>query len=157
MGSPVGGGTDATRVASYNPWVSLYWLVTGRTLGGTPMYPEQNCLSREEALRLWTTGSAWFSSETGRKGTIVEGQLADVAVLSRDYLNVPEEQIRSIESVLTLVGGKVVYATGPFQRFAPPALPVRPDWSPVKSVQVADRRAGDEIAGLADGCGCFAF
>src|ERR1700759_1984725 len=77
MGLPVGGGTDATRVASYNPFVSLYWLVTGKTIGGLSMYDERNRLDRTEALRLWTVGSSWFSSENGVKGAIVEGQLAD--------------------------------------------------------------------------------
>src|SRR5205085_6547827 len=81
-GIPVGAGTDATRVASYNPFVSLYWMVSGKTVGGTAMYPEANRLSRMEALRLYTVGSAWFSSEDGTKGAIVEGQLADLAVLS---------------------------------------------------------------------------
>jgi len=57
MGIPVGAGTDATRVASYNPFVSLYWLVTGKTVGGTSLYPELNRMSRMEALRLYTVGS----------------------------------------------------------------------------------------------------
>src|SRR5690606_20486227 len=72
-GLPLGGGTDATRVASYNPWVSLAWMVTGRTLGGLQMYEESNLLSREEALRVWTQGSAWFSSDEGVKGTLTPG------------------------------------------------------------------------------------
>ncbi|HSI64432.1 MAG TPA: amidohydrolase, partial [Candidatus Saccharimonadia bacterium] len=84
MGLPVGAGTDATRVASYNPWVSLYWLTTGRTVGGVSMYPEKNCLSREEALRLYTQGSSWFSTEAGKKGGLAKGQLADLAVLTED-------------------------------------------------------------------------
>src|SRR5205823_3405712 len=74
MGIPVGAGTDATRVASYNPWVSLYWLVTGKTVGGVSLYPERNCLSREEALRLYTQGSTWFSSEFGKQGALAPGQ-----------------------------------------------------------------------------------
>lgn len=131
LGVPVGAGTDATRVASYNPWVSLYWLVTGRTVGGAQMYDESNRLDRMEALRLWTVGSSWFSTEDGKKGALVPGQLADLSVLSADYFNVPEEQIKSIESVLTMVGGTVVYATDEFTQLAPPALPVSPDWSPV--------------------------
>ena len=131
MGVPVGSGTDATRVASYNPWVSLYWLATGKTVGGTPMYPENNLLSREEALRLWTLGSAWFSSEENRKGVLREGQLADLAVLSDDYMTVPEERIKGIESVLTVLGGKIVYGAEEFTSLAPPPLPVSPDWSPV--------------------------
>ena len=113
-GIPVGAGTDATRVASYNPWVSLYWMVTGKTVGGAALYPEANRLDRLEALRLYTLGSTWFSSEEGKKGSIVPGQLADLAVLSADYFSIPEEQIKGIESVLTIVGGKVVYAAGTF-------------------------------------------
>ena len=74
MGIPVGAGTDATRVASYNPWVSLYWMVTGKTVGGVPMYPDKNCLTREEALRLYTQGSSWFSTEDGTKGGLYPGQ-----------------------------------------------------------------------------------
>jgi predicted amidohydrolase YtcJ len=131
LGVPVGAGTDATRVASYNPWVSLYWMVTGRTVGGAQMYDESNRLDRMEALRLWTVGSSWFSTEDGKKGAILPGQLADLSVLSADYFSAPEEQIKAIESVLTIVGGKVVYATDEFAPLAPPPLPVSPDWSPV--------------------------
>jgi hypothetical protein len=131
VGLPVGAGTDATRVASYNPWVCLYWLVSGRTLGGTPLYPDSNRLERDEALRLWTRGSAWFSSEEEKKGALVPGQLADLAVLSKDFFAVPEEEIKSIESVLTLVGGRVVHAAGEFAALAPALPPASPDWSPV--------------------------
>src|SRR6201995_1600678 len=114
LGIPVGAGTDATRVASYNPWVSLYWLVTGKTVGGIPMYSEKDCLTREEALTLYTQGSSWFSSEQGKKGALKAGQLADFAVLTNDYYSVPDEEIKYIESVLTVVGGKIVYATEEF-------------------------------------------
>jgi predicted amidohydrolase YtcJ len=131
MGLPVGAGTDATRVASYNPFVSLYWLVTGKTVGGLSMYPRGNRQDRMEALRLWTVGSSWFSSEDGRKGAIVPGQLADLAVLSADYFSVPEEEIKHLESVLTVVGGKPVYGAEEFSKLAPPSLPVLPEWSPV--------------------------
>jgi len=132
LGIPVGGGTDATRVASYNPWVSLYWMVTGKTVGGISMYPDRNRLTREEALRLYTQGSSWFSSESGKKGAIARGQLADFVALTRDYLSVPEEDIKAIESVLTVVGGVVVHAAEEFRSYAPPAIPVLPEWSPVK-------------------------
>jgi hypothetical protein len=132
LGIPVGAGTDATRVASYNPWVSLYWLTTGKTVGGVSMYPGRNCLSREEALRLYTQGSSWFSSESGKKGALAVGQLADLAVLTDDYFSVPEEQIKGLESVLTVVGGKIVHGTGDFASHAPPPVPVLPEWSPVK-------------------------
>jgi hypothetical protein len=132
MGVPVGAGTDATRVASYNPWVSLYWLVAGKTVGGTALYPDANRLDRTEALLRYTVGSAWFSGEEDRKGSVEAGKLADLAVLSLDYFSVPEEEIKRIESVLTVVGGKVVYAAEEFERLAPPPLPVSPDWSPAK-------------------------
>jgi predicted amidohydrolase YtcJ len=131
LGVPVGAGTDATRVASYNPWVCLGWLVSGRTLGGTVLYPDANRLERDEALRLWTRGSAWFCSDEAVKGALVPGQLADVAVLSKDYFSVPEAEIQTLESVLTVVGGRVVFAAEPFAALAPPVPPVAPDWSPV--------------------------
>jgi predicted amidohydrolase YtcJ len=132
LGIPVGAGTDATRVASYNPWVSLYWLVTGNTVGGVSMYPDQNRLSREEALRLYTQGSSWFSSESGKKGAIAPGQLADVVALSDDYFSAAEERIKGIESVLTVVGGRIVHATNEFTPDAPPQIPVLPEWSPAR-------------------------
>jgi predicted amidohydrolase YtcJ len=98
-GAPVGGGTDATRVASYDPWVALYWLTTGRTVGGLSLYGEENLLDRETALRLWTHGSAWFSGEDEVKGTLAPGKYADLAVLSADYLSVrPTRSARSSPS-----------------------------------------------------------
>lgn len=131
-GIPVGAGTDATRVSSYNPWIALHWLVTGRTVGGTPLAAPENHLSREEALGLYTVGSAWFSGEEGVKGRIAPGQFADFAVLSADFLSVPEADIKAIESLLTVTGGDTVYAAEPFGAIAPPPLPpVRPAWSPV--------------------------
>ncbi|KTC37710.1 amidohydrolase, partial [Pseudomonas sp. ABAC61] len=131
-GIPVGAGTDATRVSSYNPWTSLYWMVSGRTVGGLALYPQG--LDRDTALELYTHGSAWFSSEQGKKGQIKVGQLADLVALSADYFQVEEEAIKWIESLLTVVGGKVVHAAGDFATLAPPALPVTPDWSPVAKV-----------------------
>jgi predicted amidohydrolase YtcJ len=132
MGVPVGAGTDATRVSSYNPFLSLYWLVTGKTIGGLSLYPEENRFDRAKALELYTVGSSWFSTEDGKKGSLAPGQLADLAVLSSDYFSIPEEEIKNLESLLTMVGGKVVYAAGEFSRMAPAELPVSPDWSPVK-------------------------
>ena len=128
-GVPVGAGTDATRVSSFNPWYGLYWLVSGRTVGGLALHKEG--LSRETALELHTHGSAWFSSEQGKKGMIKEGQLADCIALSADYFSIPEQDIKQLESVLTIVDGNVVYAAEEFSKLDPPALPVMPDWSPV--------------------------
>lgn len=120
-------------MASYNPWVSLSWLVTGRTLGGTTIYPASNRLDREEALRLWTHANTWFSTGEEKNGQIKAGQLADLAVLDRDYFSVPEDDIQDLESVLTLLGGEPVYAGAGFQDLSPPPLPILPDWSPVKT------------------------
>ncbi len=131
MGIPVSAGTDATRVASYNPWVSLYWLVTGKTVGGTALFSSNNLLSRMDALRLYTVNGGWFSREEDKKGSIQVGKLADLAVLSADYFSVEEEAINGIESLLTVVGGRPVYATGEFSGLAPAAPPITPSWSPV--------------------------
>ncbi|MBN8887650.1 MAG: amidohydrolase [Rudaea sp.] len=131
LGIRVGAGTDATRVASYDPWTSLYWLTSGRTLGGTRLYPARNCLDRHEALDLYTRANTWFSNEQGFKGQIAPGQLADFAVLSDDYFSLPEERIREIVSVLTVVGGKIVYADAEFKPLDPPMPAPMPDWSPV--------------------------
>jgi len=132
MGVPVGAGTDATRVSSYNPYLSLYWLITGKTVGGLSLYPQENRLDRKEALKLYTLGSSWFSTEDGKKGALAPGQLADLAVLSGDYFSITEEEIKRLESVLTILGGKIVYASNEFSKLAPPPLPVSPNWSPVK-------------------------
>jgi predicted amidohydrolase YtcJ len=132
-GLHVSAGTDATRVASYNPWVSLAWLVTGKTVGGLRLYPESNCLDRETALRMWTENVAWFSNEEGKKGRIEVGHLADLIVPDRDYFSCPESELPEITAHLTVVGGKIVYATSEFAHLdeaTPP--PPMPDWSPVR-------------------------
>jgi hypothetical protein len=158
MGVPVGAGTDATRVASYNPWVSLSWLVTGKTLGGLAIYPTANRLDRETALRLWTEANTWFSTETGKKGEIKKGQLADLAVLSNDYFSIAEDAIQDITSTLTIVGGKPVHGDGDFKELAPPLPAPMPDWSPVRSYGGYQPRTREKIegkhalAGLACGC-----
>lgn len=152
-GLPVGAGTDATRVASYNPWVSLSWLVTSQTLGGTRLYPATNRLDRETALRLWTEANTWFSSEEGKKGQIKTGQLADLAVLSDDYFAVAEAEIVHLRSVLTVLGGKVVHGEGDYGPLAP-ALPApMPDWSPVATFGGYYRTPVTRTK-LAMSCGC---
>lgn len=111
MGIPLGAGTDSTVAASYRPWQSLWWLVSGESISGVPRRAEEHRLSRDEALRLYTSGSAWFSFEEHERGNLSPGSHADLAVLSADYLTVPEATIPSITSELTLVGGRVVHAT----------------------------------------------
>ena len=129
-GIQVGLGTDATRVSTYNPWVSLHWYVTGKTVGGLQVLDAQNRLDRELALRLYTRGSAAFSGEADVKGIIAPGMLADFAALSEDFFSVDADAIAGIESVLTVVDGKVVYAAAEFEKLAPPIPPASPSWSP---------------------------
>jgi predicted amidohydrolase YtcJ len=114
MGVHVGGGTDAHRVMSYNPFASLQWMIDGRTVAGTPTRDADELPSREDALRLYTEGSAWFTHDEGRRGALTAGRLADFAVLTKDFTAVPADEIGGIESLLTMVGGRVVYAAGPF-------------------------------------------
>ena len=155
-GVAVSAGTDATRVASYDPWVSLSWMVTGKTLGGMNLYPVRNRLDRETALRMWTEKTTWFSNQEGVKGRIEVGQLADIAVLNQDYFTVPEDAIRQTVSVLTLLGGKPVHAAGDFEGLAPPPPPAMPDWSPVNVFggyhKQLEATASQPI--LANSCGC---
>lgn len=129
---PVGAGSDATRVSSYNPWVSMYWLTAGKTVGGLQLYSDTR-LDRETALELYTRGSAWFSQEQAKKGDIKTGMLADFAVLDRDYFTVSEEDVKKVEAELTVVDGKIVYAKGDFSSYSPPVIPILPDWSPTNS------------------------
>ena len=114
IGVAIGAGTDAHRVASYNPFTALQWFLDGRTVGGTAIRGPEETPGREEALRLYTSGSAWFSRDEQKRGSLEVGKLADLAVLSKDYMTVPVEQIGGIESVLTMVGGKIVYAAAPY-------------------------------------------
>jgi predicted amidohydrolase YtcJ len=112
----MGAGTDAHRVASYNPFTTLRWLlIDSKKAGATPRRPEQSP-TREDALRAYTIGSAWFSFDENKRGSLEPGKLADLAVLSKDYMTVPLDQLESVESLLTMVGGKIVYAAGPYAR-----------------------------------------
>jgi predicted amidohydrolase YtcJ len=133
-GIKISAGTDATRVSSYNPWISLAWLVTGKTVAGLRIYPPRNCLDRETALRMWTENVTWFSNEDGKKGRIQAGRFADVMVPDRDYFSCAEDEIADTTSLLTMVGGKIVYAAAEFATLdegeVPPAMP---DWSPVRT------------------------
>ena len=161
-GLKVSAGTDATRVASYNPWVALAWLVTGRTVGGLRIYPRRNCLDRQTALRMWTENVTWFSNEEGKKGRIAVGQLADLIVPDRDYFSCPEEEIADTSSDLTIVGGKIVYGASDFARFdEAPLPPAMPDWSPVRAFGGYAAWGDSETAGkravarqAASLCGC---
>jgi predicted amidohydrolase YtcJ len=160
-GVKVSAGTDATRVASYNPWVSLAWLVTGMTVSGMRIYPQYNCLDRETALRMWTENVTWFSNEEGKKGRIQIGQFADLIVPDRDFFSCAENEISDITSELTVVGGRIVYSAGAFKALddSPPP-PAMPDWSPVRSFggYGSWAEAGKKAPGLRalamQSCGC---
>ncbi|ERE06885.1 amidohydrolase [Pseudogulbenkiania ferrooxidans] len=133
-GLKVSAGTDATRVASYNPWVSLAWMITGKTVGCLRLYPQRNCLDRETALRMWTENVAWFTNEEGGRGRIEAGQLADLVVPDRDFFACPEDDISFLVSELTMVGGRIVYAAGGFAELDDNSLPpAMPDWSPART------------------------
>jgi hypothetical protein len=111
---PLGAGSGGFRSSSYSPMLALWWLVTGKSIGGTPMRDPRQNLTRMEALRAYTLGSAWFTGDEKRKGSIEAGKFADLVVLNGDFLTVPQERIPALESLLTVVGGHVVYAAGPF-------------------------------------------
>jgi hypothetical protein len=115
-GIPLGGGTSAFQSGNFSPMLSLWWLVTGKTMAGSQVRTPPENLTRKEALRAHTVGNAWFTAEERRKGSIEVDKLADLAVLSADYLTIPDEQISALESILTIVGGRVVYTAGPYSR-----------------------------------------
>jgi predicted amidohydrolase YtcJ len=114
LGLTVGGGTDANRVMIENPFVSLRWMLDGLTVDGVETRGPKEIPSRDEALRIYTEGSAWFAHDENRRGRLMPGMLADLAVLSDDYFTVPTSHIAKIKSLLTVVGGQIVYASGPF-------------------------------------------
>lgn len=132
LGIPVGMGSDGTRVSSYNPFVGLYWLCSGKTLGGTAHMSPENRLDRLTALQLYTQGSARLIRTDHEMGKIKEGYLADIALLNHDYFKVEESAIVSLESLLTILNGKIVYAGAGFDNWNPAPMPIIPDWSPVR-------------------------
>jgi predicted amidohydrolase YtcJ len=129
-GVPVGAGTDMSRVSSYNPWACLRWLVTGKGEGGAILLSARTRLDRETALRIWCD-NAWFSREEKKKGRLKPGMLADFALLSEDYFRVEEDRIADLESVLTVVNGRVVYAAAEHASLDTRLPDLSSSWSPV--------------------------
>jgi predicted amidohydrolase YtcJ len=121
LGLTVAGGTDAHRVSSYNPFVSLQWYLDGTTIGGVQTRGEIEAPSRRQALEMYTRNSAFMANDDDKRGTLEVGKFADLAVLSADYLTAPVKEVGKIRSVLTMVGGDVVYAAAPFGNWAPAA------------------------------------
>ncbi|NTG77729.1 amidohydrolase [Agrobacterium rhizogenes] len=131
-GMPLAMTTDAFRAATFNPWVAISWMVSGKSVSGSEILAENNRLSRTEALKLFTSGAAWFMNAEAELGIIAPGNLADFAVLDRDYFAVPEDQISSISSVLTIMDGKVVFGAQDYSALSPKLPDILPAWSPVK-------------------------
>jgi predicted amidohydrolase YtcJ len=131
-GIPLALTSDGFRASCYNPWVGICWTVSGKSVSGSEILAKDNRLSREEALRLYTLGAAWFEHQENEKGRIAPGNLADVALLSADYFTVHEDEIRNISSVLTIVDGRVVFGTGKYSNLSPKLPEPLPEWSPIK-------------------------
>jgi predicted amidohydrolase YtcJ len=131
MGIPVGMGTDAPRISTYNPWMALHWLLTGQTIGGAQFWPKDQVLDKFTALKLYTSGSAWCSGEQDVKGKLVKGMYADMVILSNDYFTATTTDVKKITSIMTVVNGKIVYAAGPYQNQCPPIARAIPEWSPI--------------------------
>ena len=132
LGLPVCLGTDGTRVSSYGPWPSIYRAATGTSESGLKTWRDQDVPSCYQALQLMTRGSASMSNEEKVEGTITPGQYADLVILPRDYFTIDVEKIKNLESELTIVNGKVVYAAGPYQSLSPLLPAISPAWSPVR-------------------------
>ncbi|MES2458716.1 MAG: amidohydrolase [Bacteroidota bacterium] len=132
MGIPVGMGTDAPRISTYNPWMALHWLLTGKTIGGMQFWPKEQVLDKFTALKLYTSGSAWFSGDQDLKGKLIKGMYADLVILSDDYFTASLEKLKTITSLMTVVNGKVVYGSGIYAKQNPAIPEVIPSWSPVK-------------------------
>ncbi|NEJ97362.1 amidohydrolase [Rhizobium ruizarguesonis] len=131
-GMPLAMTTDAFRAATFNPWVAVSWMVSGKSVSGSEILAEDNRLSRTEALKLFTNGAAWFMNTESEMGVIAPGYLADFVVLDRDYFTVSEDQIKSISSVLTIMDGEVVFGAQDYSALSPKLPEILPAWSPVK-------------------------
>lgn len=131
-GIPLAMSTDAFRASTFNPWVGLSWMVTGKSISGSEVLASDNRLTRAEALKLFTAGGAWFMDAESEAGIIAPGRLADFALLDRDYFSVPDEQIKSVSSVLTVMDGRVVFGAKDYDGLSPPLPAILPAWSPVK-------------------------
>ncbi|MEO8807758.1 MAG: amidohydrolase family protein [Burkholderiaceae bacterium] len=110
-GVKVGAGSDSAQISTLNPWLMLYYMTTGKNSSGVLINAGQT-LTRQEAMRLYTRENGWFSKEEDKLGSIETGKLADLSVLNADYFSVPDESLKQLGSVLTIVGGRIVHSTG---------------------------------------------
>lgn len=131
-GIPLTMTTDAFRASTYNPWVGISWMITGKSVSGTEILAKDNRLTREEALKLFTYGPTWFEQTENEMGKIVPGNLADFVLLNKDFFTIPEDEIKTISSALTVVDGRVVFGAGDYSSLAPKLPAILPAWSPLK-------------------------
>ncbi len=116
-GIPMGAGSDSAVVGALNPWLGIYFMTTGRDAGGEVLLPGQQ-ISRKDALRLYTSANAWFNFEERDMGSIEPGKLADLVVLDKPYFEASDDELKRMQPLLTMVGGRVVHARAPFERLA---------------------------------------
>jgi predicted amidohydrolase YtcJ len=131
-GIPLAMTTDAFRASSYNPWTSMSWMITGKSVSGSTILAKDNRLTRKEALKLFTSGPAWFEQQENENGKIAPGYLADFALLDKDFFTIPDDEIKSLTSVLTVVDGRVVFGAKEYGSLSPTLPETIPAWSPVK-------------------------
>lgn len=131
-GIPLAMTTDAFRASSYNPWIAINWMITGKSVSGSEILAKDNRLTRNEALKLFTSGPAWFEQQENENGKIIPGYLADFTLLDKDFFTIPEDEIKSVTSVLTIVDGRVVFGAQEYSNLAPKLPETIPAWSPVK-------------------------
>lgn len=129
-GIPLAITTDAFRASSYNPWIGISWMTTGKSVSGSEILAKDNRLTREEALKLVTVGPTWFEQQEGEMGKIIPGHFADFTLLDKDYFTIPDEAIKTISSVLTVVDGRVVFGAGEYSELSPKLPKTLPAWSP---------------------------
>jgi predicted amidohydrolase YtcJ len=131
-GIPLAMTTDAFRASSFNPWTAISWIITGKSVSESEILAKDNRLTRDEALNLFTSGAAWFEQQENENGKILPGYLADFALLDKDFFTIPDDEIKSITSVLTIVDGRVVFGAQEYSNLSPKLPETIPVWSPVK-------------------------
>ncbi|HWV74013.1 MAG TPA: amidohydrolase, partial [Pseudosphingobacterium sp.] len=124
--------SDAFRVASFNPWIGISWMTTGKSVSGTEILAKNNRLTREEALKLFTVAPTWFEDQEREMGKIIPGNFADFVLLNKDYFTIPDEEIKTISSLLTVVDGRVVFGADEYSGLSPKLPETLPVWSPFK-------------------------
>ncbi|MEH6703474.1 MAG: amidohydrolase [Galbibacter orientalis] len=130
-GIPLAMTTDAFRASSYNPWIGISWMITGKSVSGTEILAKKNRLTREEALKLVTVGPTWFENLEGEMGKIIPGHFADFALLNKDYYTVSDEEVKTISSVLTVVDGRVVFGAEDYSDLSPKLPKTLPECSSI--------------------------